>query len=103
MPLTVPPTSNEDKALEPPPVKDEDLDGSKLLASPDALELAAKFLSPVVAIVKDNIDVWIATYDVAIRRSEFIFTAQHTVMKYFGLSLQKSICKLSKLSIMHDG
>jgi peptide alpha-N-acetyltransferase len=63
-------TPNEDKALELPPVKDEDADGSKLLAAPDALELAAKFLSPVVSIVKDNFDVWIAIYDVAIRRSE---------------------------------
>jgi peptide alpha-N-acetyltransferase len=84
MPSIVPPTSNEDKALEPPPVKDEDPDGSKLLASPDALELAAKFLSPVVALVKDNLDVWILTYDVAIRRSEFISTARRAVMKYFG-------------------
>ena len=79
MPPTVPPTSNEDKALEPPPVKDEDPDGSKLLVSPDALELAAKFLGPVVTLVKDNLDVWIATYDVAIRRSESISTAWRAV------------------------
>jgi N-alpha-acetyltransferase 15/16, NatA auxiliary subunit len=70
VPLTVSATLNEDKALEPPPAKDEDPDGSKLLAAPDALELAAKFLSPIAAIVKDNFDVWIATYDVAMRRSE---------------------------------
>ena len=66
---------NEDKALEPPSVKDEDPHGSKLLAAPDALELAAKFLNPVVAVTKDNFDVWIAVYDIAIRRSESKITA----------------------------
>ena len=70
VPPTVSATPNEDKALEPPPAKDDDPNGSKLLAAPDALELAAKFLSPIAAVVKDNFDVWIATYDVAIRRSE---------------------------------
>ena len=70
MAFTASATPNDDKLLEPPPVKDEDPDGSKLLAAPDALELAAKFLNPVVAITKDNFDVWIVAYDLAIRRSQ---------------------------------
>lgn len=62
--------SNEDKGLELTPAKDDDPDGSKMLAASDALERAAKFLNPLVAVVKDNLDVWLASYDVAVRRSK---------------------------------
>lgn len=62
--------ANDEKTLEPPAPVDEDPDGSKLIAATDGLERAAKLLNPIVALVKDNIDVWIATYDVAIRRSK---------------------------------
>ena len=63
------PTPN-DKDLDPPPPKDEDPDGLKLLGSSDVLERASKLLHPLSTLVPNNIDVWIAVYDVAIRRSK---------------------------------
>ncbi|EIN08866.1 N-terminal acetyltransferase A auxiliary subunit [Punctularia strigosozonata HHB-11173 SS5] len=65
-------SGNEDKGLEPPLPKDEDPDGSKLLASPDALERAAKFLHPLVVSDTKNVDVWITVYDVAVRRRKYL-------------------------------
>lgn len=53
--------------LQPP--KDDDPDGMKLLKSTDRLEHAAKLLNPLATLASDNIDVWIAIYDVAVRRS----------------------------------
>jgi len=68
-----PPTStNDDKGLEPAPTKDEDPDGMKLLQSQDPLERAAKFLAPLCLLAKDNVDAWIAIYDVAIRRKKYL-------------------------------
>ena len=64
------PPANDDKGLESIPAKDEDPDGHKLLASPDPLERAAKLLSPLSSLAAENIDMWIAMYDVAIRRSK---------------------------------
>lgn len=60
----------DDKGLEVGPVKDDDPDGSKLLASTDGLEKAAKLLNPLSTLAPKNIDVWIAIYDVAVRRSK---------------------------------
>ncbi|KAF7975522.1 hypothetical protein HWV62_9339 [Athelia sp. TMB] len=62
-------TANDEKNLEPSVLVDDDPDGSKLIAADDGLERAAKLLNPIVALLKDNVDVWIATYDVAIRRT----------------------------------
>jgi hypothetical protein len=59
----------DDKSLEPPPAKDDDPSGSKLLSAPDPLERAAKVLQPLGTLVPDRIDVWIAIFDVAVRRS----------------------------------
>lgn len=69
-PLASTPSMNEDKGLEIAPSKDEDPDGSKLLGASDRLERAAKMLSPLSTLANKNIEVWIAIYDVAIRRSE---------------------------------
>ncbi|KZT00643.1 NMDA receptor-regulated protein 1a [Laetiporus sulphureus 93-53] len=63
---------NEDKGLELPAPKDDDPDGAKLLQASDPLEKAAKFLAPLRTLAKDNIDAWIATYDVAVRRKKYI-------------------------------
>lgn len=52
--------------------KDGDPDGMKLIGSSDVLEQASRLLHPLTTLVPDNIDVWIAVYDVAIRRSEFV-------------------------------
>lgn len=57
--------------MEITPPKDDDADGTKLLQAADGLERAAKFLSPLSTLTKDNIDAWIAIYDVAIRRSKY--------------------------------
>ena len=62
-------SANEDKGLEPGPPKDEDPNGSRLLQATDPLEKAAKWLSPLTNLAQDNINVLIATYDVAVRRS----------------------------------
>lgn len=64
-------SSNEDKGLEPPPPKDDDPDGSKLLQAEDGLARAAKFLAPLITLETTDIDVWIAIYDVAVRRRMF--------------------------------
>ncbi|TFK61909.1 NMDA receptor-regulated protein 1a [Pluteus cervinus] len=70
--LTQGANANEDKGLEVPQAKDEDPDGKKLLASPDPLEMAAKFLSPLASLAPGNIDAWIALYDIAIRRKKLL-------------------------------
>jgi hypothetical protein len=49
--------------------KDDDPDGLKQLGAADCLEQAFKLLHPLSTLVPNNIDVWIATYDVAIRQS----------------------------------
>lgn len=67
-----PPAANEDKGLEATPQKDDDRDGLKLLASPDGLEQAAKLLHPLSTFCANNIDVWIAIYDVAVRRKKLL-------------------------------
>lgn len=76
-------SATEDKGLDVPPAKDEDPDGSKLLTSTDPLEKAWKFLSPLLAIidsesesedvqrVKKDPRVWIALYDVSVRRGVY--------------------------------
>jgi hypothetical protein len=61
---------NEDKGLDALPLKDEDPDGLKLISSPDPLERAAKCLRPLKTLGRENVDVWIAVYDVAVRRSK---------------------------------
>ncbi|KAF8223436.1 N-terminal acetyltransferase A, auxiliary subunit [Tricholoma matsutake] len=66
------PSANDDKGLEAIPAKDEDPDGLKLLASTDPLERAAKLLSPLSSLATENIDMWIALYDVAIRRKKLL-------------------------------
>ncbi|KAI0938433.1 hypothetical protein AcW1_001835 [Taiwanofungus camphoratus] len=64
--------SNEDKGLEPSPAKDDDPDGTNLLQAPDPLERAARLLAPLRTLAKDNIEVCIAIYDVAIRRKKYL-------------------------------
>lgn len=66
-----PPQANADKELDSPPKRDEDPDGFKLLGSTDPLEQAAKVLQPLTTVATDSIDIWITSYDVAIRRSEY--------------------------------
>ncbi|KAL4251971.1 NMDA receptor-regulated protein 1a [Abortiporus biennis] len=65
-------SAHEDKGLEPTPSKDDDPTGIKLIQAEDRLEQAAKFLAPLSTLAKDNIDAWIATYDVAVRRSKYL-------------------------------
>lgn len=72
-PLVVPsgiPAGNEDQGLEPQTPKDDDPDGLKLLASSDPLEQAHKLLKPLIALGAERADVWLAVYDVEIRRSK---------------------------------
>jgi len=64
--------ASEDKGLEAPAPKDEDPDGIKALSVPDGLERAAKLLQPIISLPTKNIDVWIATYDVAVRRKKYL-------------------------------
>ncbi|EKM56495.1 uncharacterized protein PHACADRAFT_253657 [Phanerochaete carnosa HHB-10118-sp] len=69
-------SSNDDKGLDAGPPKDDDPDGTKLLKADDVLERAAKFLNPLVALAAENIDVWIAIYNVAIRRKKYLQAVQ---------------------------
>ncbi len=66
-----PPQANADKELDSRPKKDEDPDCLKRLGSTDPLEQAAKILQPLTTVSADLIDVWIALYDIAIRRSKY--------------------------------
>ncbi|KAJ6631099.1 NMDA receptor-regulated protein 1-domain-containing protein [Mycena sp. CBHHK59/15] len=66
-----PQSNNDDKGLEPT-TKEDDPDGSKLLQCTDPLERAAKLLKPLATLAAGNIDVWIAIYDVAVRRKKFL-------------------------------
>ena len=67
-------SANEDKGLEAPAPKDDDPDGTKLLASPDGLEMAAKLLQPLVHLELPSIPFWVTVYDVAVRRSKLDYT-----------------------------
>ncbi|KAF9443854.1 N-terminal acetyltransferase A, auxiliary subunit [Macrolepiota fuliginosa MF-IS2] len=72
--------ANEDKGLEPP-TKDDDPDGTKLLTSPSGLETAAKLLRPLTNLLttakvdiaeKERMEIWLLSYDVAIRRRKLL-------------------------------
>jgi len=65
------PSANEDKGLEATP-KDDDPEGLKLISASDPLEQAAKLLVPLSNLAGNNIDVWFAIYDVAIRRRKLL-------------------------------
>ncbi|KAF8508577.1 NMDA receptor-regulated protein 1-domain-containing protein [Hysterangium stoloniferum] len=55
----------------PEPPKDDDPEGKKLLTTPDPLGDAMKWLRPLEMLAKDRVDVWVAIYDVNIRRRKF--------------------------------
>ncbi|KAJ7857249.1 NMDA receptor-regulated protein 1-domain-containing protein [Mycena olivaceomarginata] len=63
--------NNDDKGLELAH-KDDDPDGTKLLQCTDPLERAASLLKPLATFADKNIDVLIATYDVAVRRKKYL-------------------------------
>ncbi|KAL1747385.1 NMDA receptor-regulated protein 1-domain-containing protein [Schizophyllum fasciatum] len=67
---------HEDKGIEPPTPKDDDPDGAKLLRAEDGLERAAKLLAPLSTLCSNNIDAWIAIYDVAVRRGKHLQAVQ---------------------------
>lgn len=77
-----PTSTNEDKGLEPPPTKDEDPDGTKLLQTPESLESAAKFVAPLKTLATNNIDAWIAIYDVAVRRRKSDLSFSGSLFSY---------------------
>ncbi|KAJ7039762.1 NMDA receptor-regulated protein 1-domain-containing protein [Mycena alexandri] len=64
-------TNNDDKGLELSP-KDDDPDGTKLLTCTDPLERAANLLKPLTTLAETNIEVWVAMYDVAVRRKKYL-------------------------------
>ncbi|KAG5654558.1 hypothetical protein H0H81_000083 [Sphagnurus paluster] len=66
------PSANEDKGLEVTPPKDDDPEGIKLISVADPLERAAKLLQPLESLAAENIDAWIAVYDVAVRRKKLL-------------------------------
>ncbi|KAH8116094.1 NMDA receptor-regulated protein 1a [Phellopilus nigrolimitatus] len=63
---------NEDRGIEPPAPKDEDVDGSKALAAPDSLEQAWKLVKPLMTQTNDRMDVYIGVYDVSVRRQKYL-------------------------------
>ncbi|THH29718.1 hypothetical protein EUX98_g4478 [Antrodiella citrinella] len=69
-------STNEDKGLDLTPAKDDDPTGTKLLEHATALDRAWKLLSPLVSLAQENIDVQIAIYDVAVRRSKLLEAAK---------------------------
>jgi hypothetical protein len=65
-------------AAEAPPPKDEDPAGLELLKTASPLDEAAKLLAPLATSpgVAGRIDVWLASYRVAIRRGKFLQAVQ---------------------------
>ncbi|CCA77834.1 related to n-terminal acetyltransferase 1 [Serendipita indica DSM 11827] len=55
-----------------PAFKDDDPDGHKAISVEDPLEQAANLLQPFAARNHDLLDVWLVTYDVAIRRKKVL-------------------------------
>jgi hypothetical protein len=68
--------ANSDRFPESAPVQDDDPDGSKLLSAPDPIERAAKLLNPLSTPATKDVDVWVAIYDVAVRRSASTYFLQ---------------------------
>ncbi|CAE7222157.1 unnamed protein product [Rhizoctonia solani] len=64
--------ANNAKEEEAPPPKDDDPDGLKLLSQEKPIEQALKLLRPLEALQVQDIDVWLAIYDVAIRRKKYL-------------------------------
>lgn len=81
-------------------VKDDDPDGSKALSSPDGLERAAKLLNPLTTLAKKNPEIWIAIYDVAVRRSEQSRLNSIVICNNFP-SLEKHLQAVKALSYVH--
>ncbi|TFK41639.1 NMDA receptor-regulated protein 1-domain-containing protein [Crucibulum laeve] len=69
-------STNEDKGLESTPQKDEDPEGLKLFTATDPLERADKLLLPLTSLAPNNVAVWIAIYDVAIRRKKLLLAVR---------------------------
>lgn len=65
-----PTSSNEDKGLEPPDPKDEDPEGLTLVAATDGLERARAGLLPLAEFMKGDVEYWVVSYDIAVRRSK---------------------------------
>ncbi|KAJ7599220.1 NMDA receptor-regulated protein 1-domain-containing protein [Mycena floridula] len=61
--------STEDKSEAQAP-KDDDPDGLKLISCEDPLERAAKLLNPLPNLIPNDINMWMAFYDVSIRRKK---------------------------------
>lgn len=51
---------------------DDDPDGHKLIKTTDPLEQAAKLLEPLLDLPHNNVNIWVAIYDVSIRRSMYL-------------------------------
>ncbi|KAF8550148.1 N-terminal acetyltransferase A, auxiliary subunit [Imleria badia] len=69
-------SSQKDKGLEAPPAKDDDPEGLKLVTADDPLERASKFLLSLGEFGKDDIDVNVTTFDVAIRQKKYLKATQ---------------------------
>ncbi|KAH6900863.1 NMDA receptor-regulated protein 1a [Coprinopsis sp. MPI-PUGE-AT-0042] len=67
--------ANEDQGLELSNTQDDDPDGLKLLGTSDPLEQAHKLLHPLITLGADRADVWLAIYDVEIRRKKLLQAA----------------------------
>ncbi|KAJ8597054.1 N-terminal acetyltransferase A, auxiliary subunit [Rhizopogon salebrosus TDB-379] len=62
----------EDKGLEPPRPQDDDPEGLKLVLDKEPLERADKYLAGLTDLVPRNLEVCLATYDVAVRRKKYL-------------------------------
>ncbi|KAG8970736.1 hypothetical protein FRC03_004118 [Tulasnella sp. 419] len=69
-----PPPQNQakDDDAPPPPPKDEDPDGMKLLSTGDPLLEASKLLRPLEPLQIPRVDIWMAIFDVALRRKKYL-------------------------------
>jgi hypothetical protein len=76
----------------------------KQLGATDRLEQAYKLLHPLSTLAPNNIDVWIATYDVAIRRSKLSLNI-HRLFTMFNHDiagkLLQAVAALSRASALN--
>lgn len=83
-------------------LKDDDPDGLKQLGATDRLEQAHKLLRSLGTFAPNNIDLWIATYDVAIRRSK-ISVSRYFIISIYGFAekLLQAVAALNRVSSLN--
>lgn len=84
--------ANAVKEEEIQPPKDDDPDGLKLFSREKPIEQASKLLKPLETLKVRDVDVWLAIYDVAMRRRK------HLTLLYPGITYSANLCHFAQKS-----